>query len=69
MKKFQSLGRSLSKAEMKNVLGGVDYASPIDGGGGNAGYKCCWDDQPTNCSVCVQGALPECVKGASAILC
>lgn len=25
MKKFESLGRSLSKEEMKNVLGGGDY--------------------------------------------
>ena len=27
MKKFESLGRSLSKAEMKNVLGGIDATS------------------------------------------
>ena len=34
MKKFQSLGRSLSKAEMKNVLGGMDILAFDDGSGG-----------------------------------
>ena len=39
MKKFQSLGRSLSKAEMKNVLGGVH---------GSCGVKISGEWRPIN---------------------
>ncbi|MCB0472526.1 MAG: hypothetical protein KDC56_05655 [Flavobacteriaceae bacterium] len=52
----------LSRAEMKEIQGGVND----DGGGG---YKCCWKDNPTNCSDCVPGAYPKYVSGATAVAC
>jgi hypothetical protein len=49
----------LSRTEMKNIMAG-------SGSGG--GYKCCWTGT-TNCSVCVSGGIPTCVKGATATAC
>lgn len=50
MKKFEQLGRSLSRDEMKNVLGGSDAMS-LEGGG-------------SNCNVyCGQGAHVNCSTG------
>ena len=34
MKKFQSLGKSLTKDEQKKIIGGDEAVDPIDDGGG-----------------------------------
>lgn len=64
MKKFQGLGRSLSKTEQKLIKGGYDELELIGGG-----YKCCWNNDSTNCSECVPAAEPKCVTGAHAASC
>jgi len=73
----------LSKAEMKNVVGAFALAAPsapiagmtedeltVEGDGGG-GYKCCWNDQPSNCSSCVSNATSSwtCVSGATLTAC
>ena len=63
MKKFETLGKKLSKNDQKKIKGG--FIDP----GGSGGYKCCWDHSPSNCSDCVPGAYPKCVTGASPVAC
>lgn len=46
MKKFDALGRSLSKMEQKKILGGDD--EEIDGGGEGCPRPCCTD---TDCGL------------------
>lgn len=56
---------------MKNVYGGNDApGAPAEGlpNENGGGYMCCWTGT-TNCSVCVPGAYPSCVTGASAVSC
>ncbi|QGW29474.1 hypothetical protein [Phnomibacter ginsenosidimutans] len=58
----------LSRAEMKNVMAGLEDMAVDDGGGviAGAGYKCCWEGT-NNCSVCAAGWT--CTKGAVAVKC
>ncbi len=56
----------LSRIEMKNIKGGDEEEDPNGGGGG---YKCCWINDPTNCSDCVPGGRPSCVATAKAVAC
>ncbi len=66
----------LTKAQMRNVVGGTDDApaeptgqtGEIDGGG--AGYKCCWAGS-TTCSNCIPSATITwfCVYGAVLTAC
>lgn len=51
----------LSRAEMKNIMAGS--------GSGYCGYKCCWENDMSNCSICQPGAEPICVSGAKAVKC
>lgn len=59
----------LTRAQLKNVLGGNHEITTIDGGENGKNYKCCWKSQPTNCSECVTNAKPECVADAKAVPC
>jgi hypothetical protein len=43
-------GQTLTRAQMKHVLGGSDE-EPAEDGIGGAGMKCCYTN-PTGCSVC-----------------
>lgn len=73
MKKFEHLGRMLSKNEQKKIKGGnppADGPSSPSGGYGPTQYKCCWNDYPDNCSICVNcTAECTCVSGASLKVC
>jgi len=52
-----SIQGKLSRSEMKSIMAGS-----------SGGYKCCWTGT-TNCSECVPGGYPSCVKGAEAVNC
>ena len=41
MKKFQTLGKSLSKDEQRMILGGTDEEDQIDPGDGGSSGGCC----------------------------
>jgi len=63
--------KNLTREQMKNVYGGNDApGAPAEGlpNENGGGYMCCWTGT-TNCSVCVPGAYPSCVTGASAVSC
>ena len=51
MKKFQSLGRSLSKAEQKLILGGGDVLA-IDGGGSGESACACSSNEDCGTKSC-----------------
>ena len=53
MKKFQALGRSLSKAEQKNIMGGVTQC-----------YTCWCSNAPMNWTDCSGGTFYEVIAGA-----
>ncbi|HMT75638.1 MAG TPA: hypothetical protein PKA77_16310 [Chitinophagaceae bacterium] len=56
----------LSRAEMKNVVAGVQAICVEED---RCGYKCCWENDMNNCSECQPGARPICVSGAKAVGC
>lgn len=67
MKKFQGLGRSLSKEEQKGIKGGYDEVQELDGGGG-CGSGCSGSCSMPGCSSsgsCVtSGTTGKCLCAA-----
>ena len=64
MEKFQKL----SRAEMRNVKGGVD--APPGGGGGNTYcYKCCSDLTLKTCGQCNSSGNGQCQGNGVAVGC
>ena len=63
-KQILNLGKGLSKAEQKVIHGG-DIGEP-------ALFKCCWANDPNNCSECAErgdGSQTFCVDGALVTAC
>jgi hypothetical protein len=64
--------KKLERSEMKKLKGGLTAPPPggggDPGGGSGGGYMCFWIGT-NNCSVCVPGAYPICIKGAEARAC
>lgn len=58
-----SVSGSLSRSEMRNIMGGVDFE--VDPGDGTGSYKCCWGGWSSSCSSCVAGPKHElsCTQG------
>lgn len=80
-----SPGKKIAKTEMKTIIGGArpggygtgvgPTGGPNNPSGGGDGYyegcfKCCWDNSPTNCSLCVYSySTATCQTGASLMSC
>lgn len=80
-----SQGKKIAKSEMKTILGGARIGGTATGvgptgapngpsGGGDGYYegcfKCCWDNSPTVCSMCVYSySTANCDRGASLMSC
>jgi hypothetical protein len=62
-KKMENLGLLLSRGAQKKIVGALKN---FESGGG---YKCCWDHDRANCSICVPAAYPSCSHGAHAVEC
>jgi hypothetical protein len=61
---FKNVQNELSREELKSLSGGRVSLS-IDGGSA----KCCWDNDTSNCSVCVTDHVHSCVAGAHIVHC
>jgi hypothetical protein len=71
MKKFEFLGRRLSKVEQRFIKGGVDPYDNVEGGGGclncldegcDSGKKCCPNHDQTKCeckTLLTDGVCPH----------
>lgn len=65
MKHFSNLGEVLHREQLKSVLGGTNL-QVMDQDERYA--KCCWDNDPSNCSKCVT-TWGGCVSGAHLVDC
>ncbi|WP_316805201.1 bacteriocin-like protein [Pedobacter nototheniae] len=59
--------KKLSRTELKEVIGGGPFSPSLETG--DCSYKCCWNNQPSNCSATVtmsQGdsGTASCIEGA-----
>ena len=61
----------LRKEQLRTVFGGYGNAPNNPTGSGSQGrYKCCWKNDPSNCSACVScTASCTCVSGAKLTVC
>ena len=58
MKKFENLGRSLSKQEQKRIMGGTEGQAPCSVTCNTGYYACCYSNNGYQCNCVKNGDQP-----------